>query len=187
MCRSSPFRTAGRSGSRRSARVASTTPPAPGRHDLIDDLQQGRPRGVHGVCERANSLLRTTFKALPRVSLDPDRNTQIAAVALVLLQLETTEPSETITQRRDPLLGKDSMAVWRVCDWGNSPVAHPPYGHLPATGTGDALPECCPAAHPGGFPGHIGPHPMAFSARSSSHGHRPSERPREGTVPQSSL
>jgi hypothetical protein len=45
-------------------------------------------RGVHGVCERANSLLKTTFKALQRVSLDPGRITQIAAAALVLLQLE---------------------------------------------------------------------------------------------------
>lgn len=45
-------------------------------------------RGVHGVCERANSLLKTTFKALRRVSLDPSRITKIAAAALVLLQLE---------------------------------------------------------------------------------------------------
>jgi hypothetical protein len=45
-------------------------------------------RGVHGVCERANSLLKTTFKALRRVSLDPGRITQIAAAALVLLHLE---------------------------------------------------------------------------------------------------
>ncbi|MFJ9032890.1 transposase family protein [Streptomyces sp. NPDC102274] len=44
--------------------------------------------GIHGVCERANSLLKTTFKALRRVSLDPSRITQIAAAALVLLQLE---------------------------------------------------------------------------------------------------
>lgn len=28
-------------------------------------------RSIHGVCERANSLLRTTFKALRMVSLDP--------------------------------------------------------------------------------------------------------------------
>lgn len=45
-------------------------------------------RGIHGACERANSLLKTTFKALRRVSLDPNRLTQIAAAALVLLQLE---------------------------------------------------------------------------------------------------
>lgn len=45
-------------------------------------------RGIHGICERANSLLKTTFKALRRVSLDPSRITKIAAAALVLLQLE---------------------------------------------------------------------------------------------------
>jgi hypothetical protein len=45
-------------------------------------------RGIHGICERANALLKTTFKALRRVSLDPSRITQIAAAALVLLQLE---------------------------------------------------------------------------------------------------
>ncbi|MFI6360917.1 transposase family protein [Streptomyces sp. NPDC050743] len=45
-------------------------------------------RGVHGMCERANDLLKTTFKALRRVSLDPSRITQIAAAALILLQLE---------------------------------------------------------------------------------------------------
>lgn len=41
-------------------------------------------RGIHG----ANSLLKTTFKALRKVSLDPSRITNIAAAALVLLQLE---------------------------------------------------------------------------------------------------
>jgi hypothetical protein len=45
-------------------------------------------RGVHGVCERANSLLKTTFKALRRVSLDPNRITGIVAAAFVLLRLE---------------------------------------------------------------------------------------------------
>lgn len=45
-------------------------------------------RGIHGICERANSLLKTTFKALRRVSLDPSRITRIAAAALILLQLE---------------------------------------------------------------------------------------------------
>jgi hypothetical protein len=45
-------------------------------------------RGIHGVCERANSLLKTTFKALRRVSLDPSRITKIAAAALALLQIE---------------------------------------------------------------------------------------------------
>ncbi len=45
-------------------------------------------RSIHGACERANSLLKTTFKPLRRLSLDPGRSTQIAAAALVLLQLE---------------------------------------------------------------------------------------------------
>jgi len=38
--------------------------------------------------QRSYSLLKTTFKALRRVSLDPSRITKIAAAALVLLQLE---------------------------------------------------------------------------------------------------
>jgi hypothetical protein len=37
---------------------------------------------------RVRSPLKTTFKALRRVSLDPSRITKIAAAALVLLQLE---------------------------------------------------------------------------------------------------
>lgn len=44
--------------------------------------------GVHGVCERANSLLKTTFKALRRVSPDPWRIGAITRAALVLLHLE---------------------------------------------------------------------------------------------------
>jgi hypothetical protein len=40
------------------------------------------------VCERANALFKTTFKALRRVSLGPAALPQIAAAALVLLQLE---------------------------------------------------------------------------------------------------
>jgi hypothetical protein len=46
-------------------------------------------RGIHGVAERANALLKVTFKALRRVSLDPGSITRIARAALVLLQLET--------------------------------------------------------------------------------------------------
>jgi hypothetical protein len=53
-----------------------------------DLLTQEETHPIHGVCERANSLLKTTFKALRRVSLDPSRITKIAAAALVLLQLE---------------------------------------------------------------------------------------------------
>jgi hypothetical protein len=45
-------------------------------------------RGVHSRAERANSLLKTTFKALRRVSADPWRIGAIAKAALVLLHLE---------------------------------------------------------------------------------------------------
>lgn len=43
-------------------------------------------RGIHGACEGANSVLKPTFKALRRVSLDPSRITKIAAMALVLIR-----------------------------------------------------------------------------------------------------
>jgi hypothetical protein len=45
-------------------------------------------RGVQAVAERANALLKDTFKALRRVSLDPAAITRITRAALVLLQLE---------------------------------------------------------------------------------------------------
>lgn len=45
-------------------------------------------RSVHGVAERANSLLKTTFKVLRRVSLAPDRIGAIVKAAHVLLRLE---------------------------------------------------------------------------------------------------
>lgn len=45
-------------------------------------------RSIHGVSERANALLKVTFNALRRVSLDPATITRIARAALVLLQLE---------------------------------------------------------------------------------------------------
>ncbi|MFD4613061.1 transposase family protein [Streptomyces sp. NPDC058440] len=45
-------------------------------------------RGVRAVPERANALLKVTFEALRRVSLDPADITRIARAALVLLQLE---------------------------------------------------------------------------------------------------
>lgn len=57
----------------------------------LDDEQQAFNsviRGVHAVAERANALLKVTFKALRRVSLDPSGITRIARAALVLLQLE---------------------------------------------------------------------------------------------------
>jgi hypothetical protein len=40
------------------------------------------------VAERANDLLKVTFKALRRVSLDPKAITRITRAALVLLQME---------------------------------------------------------------------------------------------------
>lgn len=49
-------------------------------------------RGVHGVAERANSLLKTTFKALRHVSVCPWRIGAIANAALVLLHLEHGRP-----------------------------------------------------------------------------------------------
>lgn len=49
-------------------------------------------RGVHSVAERANSLLKTTFKALRRVSVCPWRIGAIAKAALVLLHLEHGRP-----------------------------------------------------------------------------------------------
>ncbi|MFI6359252.1 transposase family protein [Streptomyces sp. NPDC050743] len=68
--------------------------PSPGQEARSGELTEAQHtfnrviRGIHGMCERANALLKTTFKALRRVSLDPSRITQIAAAALVLLQLE---------------------------------------------------------------------------------------------------
>lgn len=49
-------------------------------------------RGVHGVAERANALLKETFAALQKVSLDPRRIGAIAKAALVLLHLEHHRP-----------------------------------------------------------------------------------------------
>lgn len=49
-------------------------------------------RGVHAAAERANSLLKTRFKALRRVSLCPWRVGAIANAALVLLHLEHGRP-----------------------------------------------------------------------------------------------
>lgn len=45
-------------------------------------------RGIHSVAERANALLKVTFRALRRVSPDPGSITRIARAGLVLLQLE---------------------------------------------------------------------------------------------------
>ncbi|MGH3802404.1 MAG: HARBI1 family protein [Pseudonocardiaceae bacterium] len=58
--------------------------------ELTEDQQAFNKviRGIHGVAERANALLKVTFKALRRVSLDPAAITRIARAALVLLHLE---------------------------------------------------------------------------------------------------
>ena len=55
-------------------------------------------RGIHGVAERANALLKVTFKALRGVSLDPAAITRIARAALVLLQLEHPAPPDGQSQ-----------------------------------------------------------------------------------------
>jgi hypothetical protein len=49
-------------------------------------------RGVHGVAERANALLKETFAALQLVSLSPTRIGAITKAALVLLHLEHSRP-----------------------------------------------------------------------------------------------
>lgn len=49
--------------------------------------------GVHAVAERANSLLKTTFKAPRRATICPQRIGAIAnKAALVLLHLEHNQP-----------------------------------------------------------------------------------------------
>ncbi|MER5515460.1 transposase family protein [Streptomyces sp. NPDC002763] len=55
---------------------------------------------THGVAERANALLKVTFKALRRVSPDPKAITRITRAALVLLQMEHGRTSRR-TSRRD--------------------------------------------------------------------------------------
>jgi DDE superfamily endonuclease len=51
-------------------------------------------RSIHGVCERTNSLLETTFKALRRVSLDPSPITKVAPQPSSCSSSSTTAPSE---------------------------------------------------------------------------------------------
>jgi hypothetical protein len=66
-------------------------------------------RGVHSVAERANSLLKTTFKVLRRVSVCPWRIGAIAKAALRLLHLEHDRPCPPVTERDAELRG---MAHW---------------------------------------------------------------------------
>lgn len=49
-------------------------------------------RGIHGIGERANALLKETFHALTLVSLSPTRIGGIVKAALVLLHLEHDRP-----------------------------------------------------------------------------------------------
>jgi hypothetical protein len=49
-------------------------------------------RGVHGIAERANALLKETFAALQKISLAPTRIGAIVKAALVLLHLEHNRP-----------------------------------------------------------------------------------------------
>jgi hypothetical protein len=50
-------------------------------------------RGIYAPAERATSLLKTTFKALRLVSLDPSGITGITRAAFVLLHLEHQRPT----------------------------------------------------------------------------------------------
>lgn len=59
-------------------------------------------RAVHGIGERANSLLKTTFKALRRVSLNPWRIGDITKATLVILHIEHNQALPATT----PLHGK---------------------------------------------------------------------------------
>lgn len=49
-------------------------------------------RGVHGVAERANALLKETFAALQHISLNPTRIGVITKAALALLHREHGRP-----------------------------------------------------------------------------------------------
>ena len=59
-------------------------------HDLHPDDQTYNHliTDLRAPAERANALLKNTFRALTRISLDPYRTTQIVAAALVLLHLQ---------------------------------------------------------------------------------------------------
>ncbi len=54
-------------------------------------------RAIRGIGERANSLLKTTFKALRHVSLDPWRIGDISRAALAILHIEHNKPLPGIT------------------------------------------------------------------------------------------
>ena len=99
-CRSSPPRTAGRCGPRacgpadlgyEGERAALTTPIKKTPDALLTDDQRTvnlLHAATRAPAERGNSLLKTTFKALRRVSHSPRRSGAITAAALVLLHHE---------------------------------------------------------------------------------------------------
>ena len=66
--------------------------PAGGELNEIQTVYNKVIRGVHGVAERANALLKETFAALQKVSLDPRRIGAIVKAAFVLLHLEHDRP-----------------------------------------------------------------------------------------------
>lgn len=57
-------------------------------------------RAIHGIGERANALLKVTFKALRRVSLDPRRIGSITKAAHTLLHIEHNQPLPGINTLR---------------------------------------------------------------------------------------
>lgn len=86
------------------------------------------------MAERANALLKVTFKALRRVSLDPKAITRITRAALVLLQMEHAAPAErrsrTVTrgyrERLNACPAVSTPAIqrlrWRSCPtWADDP------------------------------------------------------------------
>jgi DDE superfamily endonuclease len=62
--------------------------PKGGRLTLVQQQFNKAHNSVRAIGERGNSLLKTTFKALRNVSLDPWRIGKIAAAALVILHFE---------------------------------------------------------------------------------------------------
>jgi len=81
-------------------------------------------RGIHAVAERANSLLKTTFKALRSVSVCPWRIGAIAKAALVLLHLEYNRPCQPVTHRDDSCRNRSHLrplsagvVVERIGSW----------------------------------------------------------------------
>lgn len=88
--------------------------------------------GIHGIAERANSLFKTTFKALRRVSLDPASITRIRpnrprpapTGARPHHMIEDREPSRDITEKTS-LAHRGTVKSRRPSDAGISPGAGP--------------------------------------------------------------